>query len=176
MIITVYVCQSFGTIDTQITQHRAYKYYFNNSSPVSMCFRITKIKWNTAHWNKEPFSGCLQLHTWLHVYPDISKKSHVFKEFGSNCEQSKVNASILRESSILATSSMSKPLLARDISLGSKRFKEPLLTVEYLPLTLSSQTKRKEIGDSLRSHCNEHVGSMQMFIQWPSSWSGYQVW
>ena len=36
------VNHSFGTTGTQITQCRAYKYYYNNASPVSTCFRVYK--------------------------------------------------------------------------------------------------------------------------------------
>ena len=70
--------------------------------------------------------------------------------FGASCQQSQVDAGILRECSILAISfSISKPLWERIISSGSKRFKKPvLLTVKcfsrILPCTPS---KRNQTGD-----------------------------
>ena len=137
MIITVSTCQSFGTTNMQITQCKAYKYYFHNSSPVSTSIwfynnryigtqhiKVQKIFLVPPNWH---FLCILTLSS------QVSAKS--FGAIKSNCW---CLLGKLTRILAMSSSSMLKPQLVRTIISGKQKVQKPLLTVKCLALFLSS--------------------------------------
>ena len=95
--------------------------------------------------------------------------------FGASCEQWREIAISFKESSILVTSSlMSKPLLAKAISLGSRRLKNHCWQSSACHWLCHPKQKERSWWlpvVSLLWTCWKY--GMWMFILWSSSWSGY---